>query len=123
MSMTHEVCAIRHTAIGFGVSQISLWCADFKGPAAVVWYEESGRTLRIIHTFTVATCRRRGYCRRLYDTLATWYPQMTHFVTADGTPDGGRDFLVAYGFHQEEPHGWIKRIERDDPEKNRETAA
>ncbi len=111
-----NISAIKWSSIGFGVSQLTLWADNFGGPVSVLWYTQSARTIRIIHTFTVEFFRRRGYCRSVYDRLIELYPQTTHLVTDAGTDAGGKAFLDAYGFKPQEPWGYVYEIPKGDRE-------
>jgi hypothetical protein len=89
------------------VWQAMLWANGFPSPVAFIWYQPVGKKIFIYHTFTVAHFRREGLMRRLYDELQQAYPNVTHLITEEGTPDGGLDFLKAYGFKEQQPWGYV----------------
>lgn len=94
-----EVDRITYHEIGGSTWQASLWINGFSMPVAFLWFHPRRQSIEIGHTFTVVFFRRRGVMKYLFDHLRYRYYDRA-LLTEDATEEGGRDFLMSYGFQE-----------------------
>jgi ribosomal protein S18 acetylase RimI-like enzyme len=94
---------IVHSSIGFGLTQVTAYRADFIGPVGVMWGIHMGRgnaspsAFDIIHVYTLPAFRRHGVARAMFDYLLDSLA-VDVVRTPDGSKDGGLACLRGCGF-------------------------
>jgi hypothetical protein len=97
-----------------GCRTIAVCIPSLGFPVGTVWFRFDGnRSIETLHSFVIEKLRRCGLRTALHKHLIWSYPTVRVVLTANGTDDGGEEWLKSAGFTRDKVTGdWKLSVNR-----------